>query len=440
MPAVYHKSGGVWSKINAIYHKSTTWATINAVWHKVGGVWVRVFSGVLVPAITSTVTISTNSSTYPATLTGTNYHWNNSPTSLTYQFYYSTDNIIFYTLTSAATATNPGVGSSNTNTHPLVGSDFASPTTYFKYAVTASNSAGSSTSVSSSVGVTYPAPTIATGSWSGTQYIGYTLTYTVGASTNAYSQVTEIRRNDAYQTLLASGTGATVSYTSTADDNGYNLYAYTTVYGYGGSAYCAHVNTSTLYYYPAPTASNGSWAGGTTVGTTAIYNVGTFTNTTTYYTYIKRADAYNTLLTSSINATTTLYTLTSADVGYQLYAYSVAYGPGGSASSSAVFTPYITAPGVAPSVPSVSGDNLIIPQGGHFFWSSSTGTAPIGYVFTIYDPNNSLVYSTYGGVSYATSFAVGPGYFTVAGVYVLYIYASNAYGTSGATSFNQYMS
>ena len=371
----YIKTGtSTWSKTLNVYVKTatSTWSKITKAWIKTASGWNQWFGAG--PTIQYPVTISTSSSSYPATLTGTNYHWYNA-TSLTYQFAYSTDNSTFYTLVSG-TATNPAVGSSNTNTRALVGSDFAAPTTYFKYIVTATGSGGSSSSVSSSVSVTYPAPTIATGTWSGSPYVGQTLTYTVGASTNAYYQITEIRRNDAYQTLLASGTGSTVSYTTTSSDDGYNLYAYTTVTGYGGSAYCAHVNTATITTYPAPTVTVGSWTGGTSVGTVATYNVGTFTNTTSYVSYLKRADSYDTLLVTSSNALSTSYTLASADVGYQLYAYTVATGLGGSVASASAFTTTITA-GVAPSDPVVTGDNSISPHGGQFYWGSTYGTTPI---------------------------------------------------------------
>ena len=109
-----------------------------------------------------------------------------------------------------------------------------------------------------------------------------------------------------------------------------------------------------------------------------------------------------------------------------------------SSSAGPTYITYVAA-GVAPSAPSVSGDNSITPHGGHFYWSS-TGTAPIGYVFSIYSPSGSTVYSTYGSTSSATSFAVGTGYYTTAGNYTIYIYASNAYGTSSTTVFSQYMS
>jgi len=109
-----------------------------------------------------------------------------------------------------------------------------------------------------------------------------------------------------------------------------------------------------------------------------------------------------------------------------------------SSSAGPTYVTYVAA-GVAPSAPSVSGDNSITPHGGHFYWSS-TGTAPIGYVFSIYSPSGSTVYSTYGSTSSATSFAVGTGYYTTAGNYTIYIYASNAYGTSSTTVFSQYMS
>jgi hypothetical protein len=54
MPAVYHKAGGVWTKINAIYYKiAGSWTTIKSVYYKVAGAWVKVFSTATAPVFTA---------------------------------------------------------------------------------------------------------------------------------------------------------------------------------------------------------------------------------------------------------------------------------------------------------------------------------------------------------------------------------------------------
>lgn len=340
----YIKTGtGTWSKALNVYVKTatSTWSKITKAWVKTATGWQQWFGGGA-PYIQYQVTISTTSSTYPASLTGTNYHWYNA-TSLTYMFQNSSDNINFYQIGSNPTTTNPAVGGSNTNGLTLSGVYFSAPTTYFRYSVTATGPGGTTTSNSSSVAVTYP----------------------------------------------------------------------------------------------APTASSGSWTGGTSAGTTAIYNVGTFTNTNSYTTYIKRADAYNTLLATSTNATTTSYILTSADVGYQLYAYSVATGYGGTTNSSSVFSSYITAAGVAPSAPTGAVanyqyydavNNLYVYKP---YWTNSTsGTAPISYYVQYYGQSDGYTSVQYIDGPYSSTPSTNFSVNTVSVHWKVVILATNAYGSA----------
>jgi hypothetical protein len=154
------KPGGTWSSsVSAVYAKNTTWRTVSAAYVKVSGAWRKFFPDLLTPAIESTVEISRNNATYPSTLTGTNYHWNDS-TSLTYVFQKSSDNVSWSNIGTASSISNPSSGSSNTVTYALTLSDFPAFTSYYRFVVTATNSTYSTTatSTSTSVSVNRPAP------------------------------------------------------------------------------------------------------------------------------------------------------------------------------------------------------------------------------------------------------------------------------------------
>lgn len=172
MPA-YVNVSNVWKSVTSLYVRTASggpfsngWRTVTDGFVKVGTTggpfsngWRRIFSSTLTPSIESTVTISRSSATYPSTLTGTNFHWNDS-TSLTYVFQKSSDNTNWTNIGSATSISNPSSGSSNTVTYALTLSDFPAFTSYFRFVVTAVNStySTSATSTSSSVTVSRPAP------------------------------------------------------------------------------------------------------------------------------------------------------------------------------------------------------------------------------------------------------------------------------------------
>lgn len=172
MPA-YVNVSSVWKSVTSLYVKTASggpfsngWRTVTDGFVKVGTTggpfsngWRRIFSSTLTPSIEATVAISRNNATYPSTLTGTNYHWNNS-TSLTYVFQKSSDNTNWTNIGSATSISNPSTGSSNTVTYALTLSDFPAFTSYYRFVVTAVNStySTSATSTSSSVTVNKPAP------------------------------------------------------------------------------------------------------------------------------------------------------------------------------------------------------------------------------------------------------------------------------------------
>lgn len=149
-------------------------------------------------------------------------------------------------------------------------------------------------------------------------------------------------------------------------------------------------------------------------------------------------------LVASSTTSSVSYTVPAADIGYYYKVFAKASNSGGTATSWASSTeigPVVAAPsGTSPSNPTVTGNNSLT-IGGTFSWGSSTGTTPITYVFSVYGPSGSLQYSTYGSAVSTTSFR--PGYdatWAGAGNYTIYVYAHNAYGDSGVTTFTQYMS
>lgn len=155
---MYIKSAGSWKSIQSFYIKvSGVWKAVNAGYIKVSGTWKQFFPSALTPSIASRVTVATNSSSFPATLTGTNFNWTNT-TSLTYIFQKSSDDVNFTDIGSAQSIANPAV--SNTVTLVLTRADFPAFNSYFRFAVTGVNSTfGTSfTSTSTSVSVNKGAP------------------------------------------------------------------------------------------------------------------------------------------------------------------------------------------------------------------------------------------------------------------------------------------
>jgi hypothetical protein len=160
MPDMYVSTSGVWKQITSAFVSSGgVWKKITDGYVSSAGVWKKFFQSAVSPSIAQTVTISRNNATYPSTLTGTNYRWTNS-TSLTYVFQKSSDNTNWTNIGTAASISNPAVGSSNTVTYALTIADMPAYTSYYRFVVTATNSTYSTTttSTSASVSVNQPAP------------------------------------------------------------------------------------------------------------------------------------------------------------------------------------------------------------------------------------------------------------------------------------------
>ena len=425
----YIKTSAGWNLATNVYVKTSAgWKKTLLAWVKTSAGWKQWFGGV--PTIASPVTMTTTSSTYPATLSGTNYHWTNG-VSYNYGFQSSPDNATWTTISTGA-ATNPGIGGSNTNGLTLGSTYFTSPTMYFRYYASSTNTLGTGYSYSSSLTVTYPAPTAAGGSWSGTFMVGNSITFLAGAATNYNTSTVYIYRSTGV--YLGSVGGTSIGYTLTSADVGYTLYGYSVVVGYGGTTTSPSVFTPTIANYPAPTAAAGIWAGTTTVGSLMAYNIGATTNATSVTTYMYRSDG--TFLTSTTATSGTLnYTIASGDVGFQLYAYTVASGLGGTATSSSVYTATITGP-TAPSTPGTPtltyiSANTTVSWNYSAVWGTSTGTAPITYYLRCYGINDGFV----SQLTLKGPFSSGSsGTFTLPQTnasWEVAAYATNPYGTSG---------
>jgi hypothetical protein len=142
------RSGGVWKNVNKAYLRSGgVWKNITKAYIRSGGVWKSMFgfiSSINDPSIAQKVTLTTNSSSMPAILTGRNYRWTNA-TVLTYKFQYYNGSQWLDGNGSNATGTisNPSVGSSTPKLYTPVIGDFPSSsstsTGQFRFVVTATN-------------------------------------------------------------------------------------------------------------------------------------------------------------------------------------------------------------------------------------------------------------------------------------------------------------
>ena len=270
---------------------------------------------------------------------------------------------------------------------------------YFRFQVSAYNStySTSSSSTSNVVTQTYPAPTAAQGTFGGSTIRGEMITYTPGATSNASSVSSYLKRADIYNTLLATSTGtSSILYTLTASDVDYQLYAYTTATGQVTSETSPARFSSYISAPAAPTAAAGSWSGTVAVGNQITYTRGASTNANSTYIYMYRSDGAIYVNAGTVSSYS--FTLTSNDVGYYFYAYSVASGAGGTATSSYSYSDTVPAP-VVLQVPgnltSLYGSNNLVPVGGTFYWGAPTsGGAVSAYYYEI----------TKSGVAYSAGY------------------------------------
>jgi hypothetical protein len=268
--------------------------------------------------------------------------WNNSPTSYAYQWQYNDQGSLFVNIAGATSST------------------YSPPSTFFNFyvspircRVTATNSIGSTSADSNqvTVGAAVSPPTNATiPTLSPTSIaVGTTLTAGVGTWNNSpTSYDIRIYRGTAgvltSETLVASGTSTTLTYTITqADYNSGQLYfrTYVNASNAGGSSgFVAgqERGPTTVPVSPPSNISQPTLSGSLSVGSTVTFGVGSWSNSPTSYDLrLYRGTQFvssgETLVKSAGNVTSSTYTITSADFSSgQLYlrAFASASNSGGS--------------------------------------------------------------------------------------------------------------
>ena len=190
--AVRIKTGASsWANVSKIRVKTgvSSWADVIVGRVKTGiSSWANFFTSASLPSIQSQVTIakSTNGTTFLVTLTGTNFYWSESPTSLTYKFQWSSDGGSSWSDISTGTATNPSSGSSNTYTYSVPTSEVsANVNNLYRFLVTATNSAGGATSTSSTTSIQGPT-NISDLSVTSTGSTSVSLSWTASTGASAY--------------------------------------------------------------------------------------------------------------------------------------------------------------------------------------------------------------------------------------------------------------
>ena len=199
----------------------------------------------------------------------------------------------------------------------------------------------------------------------------------------------------------------------------------------------------------APTLS-----GGLNVGDTFTFGVGTWNNTPTSYSLrLYRGTASvvtsETLVKDAGNVTSSTYTILASDytsTPTRLYFRAFASAtnsagtsgsPAGTLTPGAELGPITNTVASKPPAPTVNSNNSLS-YGGTFSWSSTGAT---GYVYTVYGPSGTSVFSTNGAAVTTTSWAPPQdGTWAGAGTYTIYIFARNAAGDSSTTVRSQAMS
>lgn len=368
-----------WKKATGIFVASGgVWKKVTSGWVASGGVWKKFFSSAISPTIDSTVTISRNNAAYPSTLTGTNYHWNNS-TSLTYVFQKSSDNASWSNIGSATSISNPSSGSSNTVTYILTTSDFSASPMYYRFVVTAVNSTYSTSTVSTStsVTVTYTAPSGGTASIStdtGTYAVGSVITYSTSGWTGSptsydlrlYNGTSPVLTSDS---LRASTTSASGTYTIASGDVGNYFKVYVTATNVGGTS----TEVGSTQVGPATLAVSKPTGGIVTLtpsgnqyaGTTLTASTSGWTNTPTSYSVRIYANTTNppttaNLLKVSSTSSSVTYIITDSDAAapaFYFKAFASATNAGGTstdAESNVVLSVAKTAPDIVTSFTATS--------------------------------------------------------------------------------------
>jgi hypothetical protein len=255
MAGFIYNSG--WKTLKSIFVYNGGWRSVKSGWVYNSG-WKQFFSSRF--TIENTVTISQSTGTDGlVTLTGRNYHWAPTPTSLTYKFEWSTDGGSNWFSIATGNATNPSSGSSNTYTYKVAKEYVAANTdNLYRFVVTATSSGITTFDNSNTTTIGGPYDTFITitnattnqvsFSWEPSLYANRYITYyyNVDTGTNYYAQngaggtngtsatITNLTKNTSYIFYVMPITG-------TAGSNLSNYYGYPgnpasayqkTVYGY----------------------------------------------------------------------------------------------------------------------------------------------------------------------------------------------------------------
>ena len=458
MPSIQISDGTSWRTATSIQiSDGTTWQPIKFGYISDGTTWQQFYSSSISSSSPSTISQSTDGTTYLITLTGTYYSWTGAgPRVLTYKFQKSTDNATWSDLTTYASLVEPASGSSGTKTYTLAQADVvAGSTNYYRFTVHATVGSITGDSTSSSTSVYIPGqPTITVGtitsssiaiSWSQTtadfyatnRYIVWyydpvssSYKYAVnggggfGASTNGGSTIiTGLSSGQTYTIFVMAVTGATGTTTSN----------YT---GYNGPA--AFTNQTTTVAVPSGgTVSISTNTGNYSVGSTITYSTSGWAGSPTSY-YLELHNGTNPVLTSDpLRASTTnstgTYTITSSDVPNYFKAFATATNAGGTSSqvsSTQVGPAYAVV--AAPATPT----NFTISSSGLASWTASAGATSYTLIIWLASSAsgaNAFYKGTVTGItgtSYQIAYATNPS----TGVYCNYTDANLAAVNSGGTS------
>jgi len=234
----------------------TPWRNITRAFLKTNDGWRRIFGPEDSPTIESRVTISSNNTTFPAVLTGTNFRWSNS-TSLSFEFQKSENQVSWTTCSgTGATGSITNPVTSNTTTYTIVSADMSSTSVYFRFVVNATNTNStpttSSSSTSTAIEILSPQePEVSAYPFlSGTAAAFSVLTSIGGSYTNSSSVTTQIVATTSPDLLVQgstvdpySATKGTSTYTVTQSD------ATTTSFHFLARDVVVALNGTTYYYY-----------------------------------------------------------------------------------------------------------------------------------------------------------------------------------------------
>jgi len=185
-----------WGRVSNIWIKKAT-GTTQTSWGKIQKGWVKTVTGTTQAAwrlfYSSSLQIAQSVSIFSLfntssllSLTGTNYRWSPSPTTLTYYFDWSSDNTNWSAMTSGST-TNPSSGSSSNITYVIQNNSgywTNGGSAYYRFRVVVQDSSGNSyTSTSTSASQYVPGQPTVTLYSTGTNYI----TFYVNQSSTDYT-------------------------------------------------------------------------------------------------------------------------------------------------------------------------------------------------------------------------------------------------------------